>query len=75
MQPARHAPFAVAFNWGATKFRLAVTLGRDCHELYDVLQLAVGELPNKLRQPLGAIAVVSRQYYPFASLAKSPENR
>jgi hypothetical protein len=35
----RHSSFSRTFN----------TCHFDCHELYDVLQLAVGELPNNLR--------------------------
>ena len=50
MHPDRHAPFAVAFNWGATKFELAGTCRgvgstqlvwqfADC-ELQDIVQFA-----------------------------------
>ena len=50
VHPDRHAPFAVAFNWGATKFELAGTCRgvgstqlvwqfADC-ELQDIVQFA-----------------------------------
>ena len=54
MQPARHAPLAVEFNWGATKVEVAGTWGgvgitqlvwqfADC-ELQDIMQFVTAEV-------------------------------
>jgi hypothetical protein len=54
VQPARHAPLAVEFNWGATKVELAGTWGgvgmtqrvwqfADC-ELQDIMQFVTVEV-------------------------------